>query len=140
MVKRLQKIGKSSRVIIIGPPMRQQLGWEQDEMIAMEVVGDTLIVRARDAATEPPDAEALVAGVKNLTRMLVPKDGRKLNPTWQAILTLLKTNGPMTESEVAERVGLTTHYAKRLLVNGVGRGYLVWDEDKRFVFQPMAFE
>jgi len=120
--------------------MRQQLGWDQDEIIAMEIVGDTLLVRARDATTDPPDASELDAGVKNLTRMLVPKDGRQLNPTWQAILTLLKQHGPMTEVEIADKVSLTTHYAKRLLVNGVSRGYLVWDDDRRFVFHAEAFE
>ena len=140
VVKRLQKLGTASRAIIIGPPLRTQLGWEQDEMIAMEIVGDTLLIRARDAKTEPPTATELDHGVRNLTHMLVPRDGRKLNPTWQAILTLLKTAGPLTEHEVAERLDLTTHYTKRLLVNATERGYVTWDDHSRFAFQPAAFE
>ena len=138
VVKRLQKIGPSSRVIIIGPPMLLELGWEPDETIAMEVVGNVLLVRARDAV-EAPDADALAVGVQRLTAMLRPKDGQRINPTWQQLLSALRDDGPATEAELADRFGLTRHHTKRLLVNAKNRGYLSWGDDGRFAFQPDAF-
>ena len=139
VVKRLQRIGPASRVIIIGPPMLQELGWEPDETVAMEVVGNVLLVRARDA-TGAPDATELEAGVKRLVGMLRPRDGQRINPTWQLLLSALRDDGPANEAELADRFGLTRHHTKRLLVNARERGYVAWDDDHRFRFLPEAFE
>ena len=138
VVKRLQKIGPASRIIIVGPPMLRELGWEPDETIAMEIVGNVLLVRARDAEGAP-EADALEAGVKRLVGMLRPKDEQRINPTWQQLLSALRDDGPATEAELAGRFGLTRHHTKRILVNAVNRGYVDWRDDKRFAFRPEAF-
>ena len=118
--------------------MLRELGWEPDETIAMEIVGNVLLVRARDA-TGAPDAAALEAGIKRLVGMLRPKDGQRINPTWQMILSALRDDGPATEAELAERFGLTRHHTKRILVNAVNRGYVDWRDDNRFAFRADAF-
>ena len=139
VVKRLQRIGKAARVIIVGPPMLLELGWEPDETVAMEIVDGVLLVRSRDAVGAP-DAAALEAGLQRLVRMLRPKDGALLTATKQQLLCALRDHGPATAVELADRHGLTPHHTKRVLVKASRLGYVEWGDDQRFRFRPESFE
>ena len=138
VVKRLQRIGRASRVIIVGPPMLLELGWQPDETIAMEVVGNVLLVQASAAATAP-DTPALEAGIKRLGNLLKPKDGALLTSTKQQLLSALRDDGPATALQLGRRLGITTHHTKRVLRAMNRSGYLSWDDEGRFVFLPEAF-
>ena len=143
--KRLQKIGRTSKGIILSQDVLAQLhlGQEDGEHVVLEILGDTLLVR-RDGAP-PPDPMRVLLALETLGNTIELSDEYKAQPdellseAKQQLFQALRDEGPLTAPAITQRLSVSYRQTLNLLRDGVEAGHLL-TEGEKYRLNPEAFQ
>ena len=119
--KRLQKFG-NGLAILLSREMLDQLGLSEGDSVVLEVVSDVLVVR-KDGVQELSALQLLSS--LHASEAVVFPEGDPEHERKQRVALALRAWGPLKASELAERVGIRSDYASKLLAQAARDGWVV---------------